>query len=61
MGPNGQILALFRLEPAVGTALAVEGVKVVDVELRVGEGRCEATLGFAEKLPMTKEKLNFHS
>jgi hypothetical protein len=37
VGFDGQILAFFLLESAIGTTLTVEGVKVIDIELQVGE------------------------
>jgi hypothetical protein len=37
VGFGGQVLALCFLESAIGTALTVERVKVVGIELRVGE------------------------
>ncbi len=43
MGLDCEILALFLFEPAVGPALAVEGIEVVDIELRIGEGCCKVT------------------
>jgi hypothetical protein len=58
VGLDGQILAFFLLESAIGTALTVEGVKVVDVELRVGEPPREVgALGLEEGLPMREIKL----
>src|SRR5690349_9608441 len=57
-GPDGQILALFLLESAIGAALAIERIKVVDIELRAGEWPCEVTaLVGAEKVPVAEVKL----
>ena len=56
---DGQILALFLLEPSVGPALAVEWVKVVDIELRVSKGPSQviAAQAFAEKVPVAEVRL----
>jgi len=56
VGLDGQILAPLRLESAVSTAFAVERVKILNIELRAGEGLCK-TLVFAEEAPMAKVKL----
>jgi hypothetical protein len=58
VGLDGQVLALFLPESAIGTTLAVEGVEVVDIELRAGElsRKAPAFVG-AEKVPVTEVKL----
>lgn len=55
---DGQVLALCIVESTIGTTLTVEGVKVLDIELRVGKrARKVRSVIVAEKLPVAKVKL----
>jgi hypothetical protein len=58
VGFDGQVLATFLLESAIGTALTVERVEVVGIELRIGERpRKVPALIVTEKVRVAEVKL----
>jgi hypothetical protein len=58
VGANGEMLAALLLEPAVDTALTREGIKIVNVELALGEGTPEVSSWIvSQPSPIVKAEL----